>query len=93
MIRATTLSILLAFTPLLSAQADIDGEQLHPLKEWLQDNTRWAFDLSSRHRTLEFRGQTTSQNTFGIDLHKVFTSSDGDIGTLLIQAYVTRFDN
>ena len=56
-------------------------------------NYRLAFDLSTR-RTESLSDDGYSWAHFvGLDLHKVFTSSNGDIGTLVFQPYMTRLSN
>ena len=61
--------------------------------ESFMHNTRWAFDASTRQiRNLDAH-ETSSLNTYGLDLHKVFTGADGDIGTLVFQPFVAQIKN
>lgn len=59
----------------------------------VQDNLRVTLDLSSRVSLSARRGKVSSENVIGIDLHKVFSDSEGDWGTLRLQPYLTRIDN
>jgi len=54
---------------------------------FLTDNLRWAVDFAGRINTAENSGYT-NQEFFGIDLHKVVSTKNRDIGTLLVQLYV-----
>jgi len=58
------------------------------------DNLRFTIDLSVRPQ-YNFKSDHISHiESFGFDLHKVFTSYDsGDIGTLLLQGYFTKLNN
>lgn len=64
--------------------------------EWLEsfgENLRVTLDLSTR-----VLYNTNTQRNFyaqfiGLDVHKVFTGPDGDMGTLLLQPYLTRLDD
>ena len=62
------------------------------LPEWLTDNLRWTIDLSSRVAFFTDTKRAGTTNIIGLDLHKVFSDSQGDWGTLIIQLYVTRID-
>lgn len=53
------------------------------------DNLRWKFDVSGRG-FFDDSGYLKSLGFFGLDLHKVFTSGDRDIATMLFQPYLTR---
>ena len=54
---------------------------------FLTDNLRWAVDFAGRINTTENSGYT-NQEFFGVDLHKVVSTKNRDIGTLLVQLYV-----
>ncbi len=58
---------------------------------WL-DNLRWALDLSSRAVHATGMDGAGFQSVVGLDLHKVVSAPDGDIGTLVAQLYLTRVD-
>lgn len=59
----------------------------------LLSNYRMAFDLSSRYSESLRDGNDSWAHFIGIDLHKVFSSESGDIGTLVFQPYLTRLSN
>jgi len=71
--------------------AQADGT-LTPTVPWA-DNLRFAIDLSSRVSHFDRADETGYTNVAGLDLHKVFTGHNGDIGTLIVQLYWTRIDN
>lgn len=50
-------------------------------------------DVSSRAILNDRNGQGAHATFLGFDMHKVFTGPEGDIGTLVLQPYVTRLDN
>ena len=58
------------------------------------DNLRLAIDLSVRPQ-YDFKTDHFSHiESFGFDLHKVFSSAkQGDIGTLILQGYFTKLNN
>ncbi|MFT2089359.1 hypothetical protein [Paraglaciecola sp. 2405UD69-4] len=59
----------------------------------LKENTRWSIDFSSRAtRNLEI-DRTSFTNVVGLDVHKVFSSSTSDIGTLIFQPYLVKLNN
>ena len=59
----------------------------------LLENMRWAFDVSTRRiRNLE-ADDWYSQDAYGFDLHKVFSGSNGDYGTLVFQPYLVHLNN
>ncbi len=58
--------------------------------DWLTNNTRATLDFSSR--VIESGGETWTLHAVGLDLHKVFSSSRGDIGVLTFQPYLVRID-
>jgi hypothetical protein len=56
------------------------------------NNARWALDFSSRH--VDKSGTNSFfVNAIGFDFHKVFSDSDGDIGTLVFQPYIVNFSD
>jgi len=61
--------------------------------ESLKTNLRLSVDAVSRVETSRRRGKPFALNAIGIDLHKVVSSKDKDIGTLLLQPYLVRRDN
>ena len=54
-----------------------------------RENLRWKFDVSGRG-VFDDTGYLKSLGFFGLDLHKVFTSGNRDVATLLFQPYMTR---
>jgi len=72
---------------------DIPGGNLtdvQPDFSW-NSNLRWSVDLSNRY--IHNENDSYFQNVMGFDLHKVFSSDSGDIGTLVFQPYVVNLDN
>ena len=59
----------------------------------LFSNYRIAFDTSSRYSESLRDSNDSWAHFIGLDLHKVFSSADGDIGTLVFQPYLTRLSN
>jgi len=59
----------------------------------LQDNLRFSVDVSSRSVDYQDKNQVGYTHVAGMDLHKVFTNQNGDIGTLVLQTYLTKLDN
>lgn len=79
---------------LLGADSAAEGEESKSdfLKS-LGENLRLNFDFVSRVEITSKRGEAAFLNTVGVDIHKVFSDDEGDIGTLLLQLYVVRRDN
>ena len=63
-----------------------------PLSDLLS-NARIALDLSTRRTESLTSSDYSWAHFIGVDLHKVFTTERGDIGTLVFQPYLTRLDN
>ncbi len=59
----------------------------------MYQNLRTSVDVSSRVVDYQSQNQTGSSHIVGIDLHKVFSHKNGDVGTLILQAYMTKLDN
>jgi len=55
--------------------------------KFLTENLRWAVDFAGRINATEDAGYT-NQDFFGLDMHKVVSTSKRDIGTMLVQLYV-----
>jgi len=62
------------------------------LGRW-KDNLRFTVDVAVRPTYFGPTGDFGNATFIGIDLHKVITSDDGDIGTLTLQPFLTRIDN
>lgn len=64
-------------------------------KPWaaLTENLRFNVDVLSRLDLTRLRGQPGGTQAVGLDIHRVFSDSRGDIGTLILQPYMTRYDN
>ena len=71
---------------------DDDGLAI-PYKQPWEDNLRQTLDLAARPIYNARTGDWRHISFIGIDLHKVFSDEDQDIGTLTFQAYLTRFDD
>ena len=61
--------------------------------DFLGDNARLAIDVSARPFYNTRTDEWYSAHFLGIDLHKVFSNSSGDWGTLILQPYLTRLDS
>jgi hypothetical protein len=59
----------------------------------LTDNMRFTVDASHRSTRLSIQNQSTAMHALGFDMHKVFTGNNHNIGTLLLQGYLTRIDD
>lgn len=58
------------------------------------DNFRFAVDFSLRPRYEFEQGDYSRIESVGIDIHKVFSASDGgDLGTLVLQGYFTKLNS
>jgi len=57
----------------------------------LSSNLRWTLDFSSL--AVFNDNDSFTQNMIGLDIHKVFSNENGDIGTLVFQPYWVNFDN
>lgn len=75
----------------VTGYSQADG-MLTPDARWA-DNLRLALDLSSRVSHFDHANETGYTHTAGLDLHKVFSRPDGDMGTLIVQLYWTHIDN
>ena len=69
--------------PLVSAPSSLDS---------VTENLRFTIDLSSRI-SVRTGDDPSFANFVGLDLHKVVSTSTGDVGTLVFQTYLTRIDN
>ncbi len=81
-----------------SLQSELAGRQEtldadRSLWDMLGENLRVSVDLVSRVDISRLRGEFAFLNAAGLDIHKVFSDEQGDIGTLLLQPYVVRRDN
>ena len=66
--------------------------QTSPSERW-KENLRFTVDVAVRPTYFGPTGDFGNAAFLGIDLHKVITSVDGDIGTLTLQPFLTRNDN
>lgn len=57
------------------------------------ENLRLTIDFASRFSVTADTNHITTIQYFGLDIHKVFTGDNGDWGTMMLQPYLTRFDN
>ena len=58
-----------------------------------KDNLRFTIDVANRSLFLTESGEYANLAFFGMDLHKIFTADDGDVGTLTLQPFLIRTDN
>jgi hypothetical protein len=58
-----------------------------------QENLRWTVEAFTRVSGSTIQDSPVWVNNIGLDLHKVFSGSSGDIGTLTLQFALMRFDN
>lgn len=59
----------------------------------LKNNLRLSIDVSSRMVDYQTKDQVGHTHIVGLDVHKVFSDSQGDVGTLVFQGYMTQLDN
>ena len=77
----------------------IGGEEGDPsgagqsIWESLGENLRLNVDLLGRVTTTSRRSEPQGFAAVGLDAHKVFSDSDGDMGTMVLQPYLIRRDN
>ena len=69
-----------------------DSQEASSAGGW-KDNLRFAVDVAVRPTYFGPTGDFGNAAFVGIDLHKVITSEDGDIGTLTLQPFLVRIDN
>jgi hypothetical protein len=60
---------------------------------FLGDNARGEIDIASRVSTNLDTQEYAFLNVLGIDIHKVFSSDNADIGTLILQPYLVKLNN
>ncbi|MBB1273078.1 hypothetical protein [Psychromonas sp. SR45-3] len=60
---------------------------------FLGENSRVSIDMSSRVSSNLDTQNHAFMHVLGIDIHKVFSSDTGDIGTLILQPYVVKLNN
>ena len=60
---------------------------------WLTDNLRWAVDLAGRVTVPVDQGDVGHQEFFGLDTHKVVSTSKRDWATVLVQLYLKNKDD
>ena len=61
--------------------------------EFLGENSRVSIDISSRVSSNLDTQDHAFMHVLGIDIHKVFSSETGDIGTLILQPYIVKLNN
>lgn len=60
---------------------------------FFKKNLRLTLDISSRAIRFSPENETGFVHATGFDMHKVFSGNNHDVGTLLLQGYLTRLDN
>jgi hypothetical protein len=80
------LALFLSCIPIILNAENLDSDLLG-------DNARWSVDASARLN----RNTDTQHNAFtyvlGLDVHKVFSHKNKDIGTLMFQPYLVSLNN
>ena len=61
--------------------------------EWWTENLRWTIDESGRAVFNTDTEVTGTVVAIGFDVHKVVSGHSGDIGTFVLQGYLTRIDD
>ena len=69
-----------------------DGEP-SSLLDKIGENLRISVDIVSRVQTTSRRDEAEALFATGLDMHKVFSDEEGDIGTAVLQPYLLRKDN
>lgn len=70
------------------AEASVERKDALGVGQW-QSNMRWTLDVSSR--SVSNSDDSYSANVIGFDVHKVVSTSERDIGTLVFQPYLVNF--
>ena len=79
---------------LFTTDSAVKGEENgNGFLESFSDNLRLNFDYITRVETTSKRGEAAFINAIGLDIRKVFSDDEGDIGTLMMQPYIVRRDN
>ena len=78
--------------PSLPAPAASHSDSAAGWRGAFANNTRWALDVAERVVLPSNSGKPRSIGALGIDYHKIVTGDHGDIGTLVAQGYLLRFD-
>ncbi len=86
-IKAATLSLFFAGACALTLHSPTGDASV------LGDNSRFTIDASTRSTRLSIQSQSTAMHALGFDMHKVFSGKHRDIGTLVLQGYLTRIDD
>jgi hypothetical protein len=83
------------FTTLLLAAAPtlVQGPAEPHWTDWWTDNLRWSIDESVRVLADEQGRTNATMAFFGLDIHKVVSSSQRDVATIVLQPYLTRVDS
>lgn len=79
------ISLFTFLSPLLFAQTKENG--------LLGENSRWAIDASTRVTRNIDKKNNEFMHVIGLDIHKVFSNSTSDIGTLTFQPYLVNINN
>ena len=77
------------------SQEDPNEDEVNSLFAWsdaVRNDVRFSWDLSTRSVHAAGVDRTGFLTAFGADIHKVFSSPAGDIGTLRLQGYALRAD-
>ena len=88
--RHSLFQLIMAFSllfPSLYVQADAFDTSL------LGENSRWAIDASARVSRNTQSKNNANVFALGLDVHKVFSGSNRDIGTLVFQPYLVKLNN
>ena len=89
-------------TPLVSAavsenaslrESTDDNAPASRLVNAIKDNLRFTLDFSSRATDFVARDETGYTHAVGFDSYKVISGATRDIGTAILQVYLTRIDN
>lgn len=63
------------------------------IARFLSDNTRSSFDAAERIEALRSKDSIGFSHDIGLDFQKIVSGNQGDLGTFLMQAYISRQDN
>ncbi|MDX2370255.1 MAG: hypothetical protein QNK36_17920 [Colwellia sp.] len=61
--------------------------------ELFGENSRWSIDASTRITHNTDKNTNSFMHVIGLDVHKVFSNKQHDIGTLTFQPYVVKLNN
>ncbi|MGI9294496.1 MAG: hypothetical protein ACR2PS_10995 [Pseudomonadales bacterium] len=91
--RAVAMLTLYCSSAVVAASNNNEVTRYSTANPWWQENSRWTLDFSTRPSHDFELDEWSSQWVAGFDYHKVFSTENGDIGTLVFQPYWVQLSN